>query len=289
MVISSTNITKSKINYIVISILGIAILTTLVWAGITINRYAKVEKLCREIKAGKTIETSMADGTTAPVFFHNICTIMQSDVVKIPLVEACYWGNVQAVETLLNNGANPNYSLRDNWTPIEAAVNGVASKEDCFTIMKLLVEHGANVDQYESTEPVLFTLAARLTLSDHVEREKEMILWLLKNGAKSEKSPHNTNVLHLATRGTDTTFVTTLIEDYQFDVNAKGFEGQTPLIAALRYNNPCATTEQLTDMVNALILSGADVSVMDDNGKSAYDYAVERGLDDLALLLQSIE
>ena len=76
MVISSTNITKSKINYIVISILGIAILTTLVWAGITINRYAKVEKLCREIKAGKTIETSMADGTTAPVFFHNICTIM---------------------------------------------------------------------------------------------------------------------------------------------------------------------------------------------------------------------
>ena len=277
--------TKTKIGHILIPISCIIVLLAIVWTGITMNRYATATKRCSQIKAGENIQTTMGDGVTAPTILHGLFVILQADVVKIPLVEACYYGNVQAVETLLNNGADPNYSIRDNWTPIEAAMNGTASEEDCFKIMKLLVEHGANVDGYESTEPVLFTLAGRLTLKSDAEHEHEMILCLLDHSAVPTEPVDNQTVLHYAARGTDVAFVTALIEDYRLDVNAKGFEGQTPLIAALRYKNPSATAEQVTAMVQTLIAAGADISVVDDHGKTAYDYAIENHRKDIAEIL----
>ena len=288
MMINLWNIENSKNTYIgiLISILCIVLLVIMVWSGITISRYATATKLCQQIKSGENIQTTMGDGVTAPTILRGLFVILQADVVKIPLVEACYYGNVQAVETLLNNGANPNYSIRDNWTPIEAAVHGRASEEDSTKIIKLLVEYGADVDKYESTEPVLFTFAGRLTLKNHAEHEQEMILWLLDHGAMPNEPVDNQNILHYAARGTDFAFVSTLIENYHFDVNAQGFEGQTPLIAALRYNNPSATDEQVLAVVQTLIASGADVSVMDDHGKTAYDYAIENNRDDVAEILE---
>lgn len=280
-----TNSTRVVVRSVVTAVLCVLILVIFVFFGGMFYRYVTAARLCCEIKDGKAIETHLADATSAPVFMRSIFTIMQLDIVKIPLVEACYWGNVQAVETLLHNGANPNYSLRGYWTPIEAAVNGTASKEECKKIIKLLVEHGANIDQYESTEPVLFTFAGRLTLTNDADHEHEMILWLLDNGANPKESIDNQTILHYAARGTDSHFVATLINDYQFDVNSKGYDGQTPLIAALRYNNPCATPEQLLDMIHTLVSAGADVSITDENGKTAYDYAIQKGLDDIANIL----
>ena len=100
MMINLRNNENSKNIFvgIFISILCIALLCIMVWSGITISRYATAAKLCQQIKAGENIQTTMGDGVTAPTILRSLFVILQADVVKIPLVEACYYGNIQAVE-----------------------------------------------------------------------------------------------------------------------------------------------------------------------------------------------
>ena len=103
-------------------------------------QYTQVKKLCQEIQDGKEIRTDIGNATTAPLFFDNFAVIMQIKGVKIPLVEACYYRNVQAVEILLKNGADPNFYIEGRWSPMEAALICGPVDEKSVEIVKLLVE-----------------------------------------------------------------------------------------------------------------------------------------------------
>jgi ankyrin repeat protein len=62
----------------------------------------------------------------------------------------------------------------------------------------------------------------------------------------------------------------------------KGIESSsTPLMNAV-----CSGSERKMDIVKILIEHGADKSIKDEGGKTAYDYAIENGYDELAELLK---
>ena len=256
------------------------------FAAVKIYSYMEVTALCGQIQAGENIDTNIANATTAPLFIRPLLNMIEADI-DIPLVEACYYKNLQAVEVLLDNGADPNFYLDGGWSPMEAAAVGCSrNPEESLTIMKLLYEHGADIDGFGSHGTALYHVCIGLIGErKNEEQELEILFWLLDNGADPIVGASNTTVLHFAVRSANPELIPVLIEQYDLDVNAHGGLQKTPLISAVCYEVD-SQDEQITKaIVTELLAHGADASAVDEDGKTAYDYAVERGYDEVAALL----
>ena len=252
----------------------------LIFSGVKVVGYVRTSKLCQQIKAGNNIETNISDGTTAPLFLDDIATIFQVKGVKIPLVEACYYGNVQAVEVLLENNANPNFFIDGRWSPLEATIVGDPMNESRYEIIKMLIDHGCDVNLHASSEPVVERISSYICAGNDDEIVKNLLLYLLENGANKAANGYE-KAFHNIVRSGNVELAQILIEKYNFSVNGKGHEGKTPLIISVTYSERSATVE----MVKMLIAHGADISIVDENGKSALDYATNLGYDDIAAVL----
>ena len=256
------------------------------FAAVKIYSYMEVTALCGQIQAGENIDTNIANATTAPLFIRPLLNMIEAGI-DIPLVEACYYKNLQAVEVLLDNGADPNFYLDGGWSPMEAAAVGCSrNPEESLTIMKLLYEHGADIDGFGSHGTALYHVCIGLIGErKNEEQELEILFWLLDNGADPIVGASNTTVLHFAVRSANPELIPVLIEQYDLDVNAHGGLQKTPLISAVCYEVD-SQDEQITKaIVTELLAHGADASAVDEDGKTAYDYAVERGYDEVAALL----
>ena len=270
---------------IVAFILIIAVSLT-AFAAVKIYSYMEVTALCGQIQAGENIDTNIANAITAPLFIRPLLNMIEADI-DIPLVEACYYKNLQAVEVLLDNGADPNFYLDGGWSPMEAAAVGCSrNPEKSLTIMKLLYEHGADIDGFGSHGTALYHVCIGLIGErKNEEQELEILFWLLDNGADPIVGASNTTVLHFAVRSANPELIPVLIEQYGLDVNARGYKQKTPLISAVCYEVD-SQDEQITKaIVMELLAHGADATAADEDGKTAYDYAVERGYDEVAALL----
>ena len=143
-----------------------------------VTQYGYAYHLCSKISQGCDIYTVFGNLTTAPVWCDQWFAIMQVDGVKIPLVEACYYRNIQAVSVLLNNGADPNFFLNGRMSPIEAALwNGPAGPidEKSLVILKMLIDAGADVNLHASDKPIIDQLSANM-LPDNEARESAFLL-----------------------------------------------------------------------------------------------------------------
>jgi hypothetical protein len=257
------------------------------FAAVKIHSYMEVTALCGQIQAGKDIDTDIADAITAPLFIRPLLNLIEADI-DIPLVEACYYNNLQAVEVLLENGADPNFYLDGGWSPMEAAAVGCSrNPEESLTIMKLLYEHGADIDGFGSygSTALYHVCIGLIGERKNEEQELEILFWLLDNGADPIVAASNTTVLHFAVRSANPELIPVLIEQYGLDVNARGYKQKTPLISAVCYEVD-SQDEQITKaIVTELLAHGADASAVDEDGKTAYDYAMEKGYDEVAALL----
>ncbi len=255
-------------------LLIITVILTITILGIgcvKVFKYHSVRVICDEIKAGKEIDTNFSNGSTAPLFLDNIAAIMQIDGPKIPLVEACYYRNVQAVSVLLENGADPNFFLTGRFSPLEAALtNGPAGivDEKSLEIVKMLVAAGCDVNKHASSETVIMHLSSiiRKEKNGDIDILEEIFLYLLDNGAEK-----NIDVFHNVIRMGNVELVDKLIKKYNFDVNERGHLGQNSLIIATRYSSITKAVE----IIQLLLQNGANKNLKDDNGKTAFDYAVE--------------
>ena len=264
-----------------LSFLILIILIMMVWITMQSIQYTQVKKLCQEIQDGKEIRTDIGNATTAPLFFDNFAVIMQIKGVKIPLVEACYYRNVQAVEILLKNGADPNFYIEGRWSPMEAALICGPVDEKSVEIVKLLAEHGADVDAHASNLSVLERLTQGMSLGATNEVSEQIFKCLVENGADIACESGGT-VLRYLIRGGDIELADWLIEKRTLDVNESGYAGMTPLMLVVSL----ASDEVLQATVDWLLDHGADVSAKDDFGKTAYDYAMEQGRVEIAELLR---
>ena len=278
-----------RILTIVITIVAFILILTVslaAFAAVKIYSCMEVTALCGQIQAGENIDTNIANATTAPLFIRPLLNMIEAGI-DIPLVEACYYKNLQAVEVLLDNGADPNFYLDGGWSPMEAAAVGCSRyPEESLTIMKLLYEHGADIDGFGSHGTALYHVCIGLIGErKNEEQELEILFWLLDNGADPIVGASNTTVLHFAVRSANPELIPVLIEQYDLDVNAHGGMQKTPLISAVCYEVD-SQDEQITKaIVTELLAHGADASAVDEDGKTAYDYAVERGYDEVAVLL----
>ena len=280
-----------RILTIVITIAAIILILAVsltAFAAFKIHSYIEVTALCGQIQAGKDIDTDIADATTAPLFIRPLLNLIEADI-DIPLVEACYYNNLQAVEVLLENGADPNFYLDGGWSPMEAAVawRGGEDAKNVLPMMKLLYEHGADIDGYGSHGSALYHISSALIVAERerAEQEIEILFWLLDNGANPIISEDGTTVLHFAVRGAHPELIPILIEQYGLDVQARGHMQRTPLISAVSYTVSWQDEQITKQIVEELLAHGADASAVDEDGKTAYDYAVERGYDEVAALL----
>ncbi len=161
--------------------------------------------------------------------------------------------------------------MTGRFSPLEAALtNGPAGivDEKSLEIVKMLVAAGCDVNKHASSETVIMHLSSiiRKEKNGDIDILEEIFLYLLDNGAEK-----NIDVFHNVIRIGNVELVDKLIKKYNFDVNERGHLGQNSLIIATRYSSITKAVE----IIQLLLQNGADKNLKDDNGKTAFDYAVE--------------
>ena len=257
--------------------LSLLLLAAAVFFGCRISKYAEAQRLCADITQGKHISTDFSNGTTLPAWWIGITDIMQIHAVKIPLVEACYSRNVQAVEVLLGNGADPNYFFDGHWSPLEAATANGPLTEESVQIVRMLLQAGADPHQFASDASLGETFASWLS-TGYRDSWGEQIILLLADSTHALEVSETQNLFICAAEGNHFSLVQTFLDGNYCDVNVTDGRGQTALTAVLSppYKRP-EWGEETEQMVQLLLDAGADPYQQDASGKSAYDYAVENG------------
>lgn len=105
-------------------------------------------------------------------------------------------------------------------------------------------------------------------------------LTLLPNGrlvkAKIEKVNYGSTAIYNAIIKKRTRMVCSLLK-VGIDINTKNLQGITPLMAAVEENTP--------DIVEVLVEHGADLTLVNVDGETAYEIAVRLGYHDIAKTL----
>ena len=104
------------------------------------------------------------------------------------------------------------------------------------------------------------------------------MLYLLKNGASPTDIKGNT-IIHYLSCTDYIELLDVVFQDYSNLASSQNINGQTPLMWAVNSGN--------IRSVQYLIMQGVDLDVTDYSGKSAYDYAVNKGYDEIAKLLKA--
>lgn len=275
----------------ILSFVAIIVLIGGVALTIWINsNYYFAKKLVYAIKANdiQTVEQILAINPhcvntypqTLPERMLN--TIGHARGLRYPLIEACRNDNVEIVKALLEAGADPNCSA--GFTPL--SVTYMCKEENWYPISLLLIEYGASLDYVteisgkdsailvdivcvrsgaaspgyipENGDEVMSSFCYAIKNCD---LNKVNWLWVLQHSISSNRIE----------------IVQFLLEENYCNVNATDSFGWTALMQAACDSTP--------EMVQLLLDSGADKSYKDSEGKTAYDYAIGKEKDEIALLL----
>lgn len=229
-----------------------------------VGKFFYSTRLSRSISKGQNIRENSRNISSVPLFLWNVPVLCELMELRIPLVEACYYRNEQAVEVLLANGADPDFFAAGYFSPLEAAIisspTGLVD-ERSYNILKLLVEAGADMNHPYMQDSIIYQVASMLSGDSQNQWENEMFFYLLENGATLDE-----RVMLYCIWSGDTAVVRALVSEYGFDVTSQ-VENQTYLIKAVDY--PYVNK----DMVELLLECGVDANYVDIEGKTAWDYA----------------
>ena len=180
-----------------------------------------------------------------------------------PLYEAVADNQLGCVRILLEHGANPAPGGAD-----EHAICRAGHPD----IIRLLLQHGADVNQKATEEDGLITPIMNATGSDDLEAFR----LLQEAGADlSARDYRNDTLLHYAACACNAELARILLE-LGADVNARNVDGRTPLIYA-------ASDSNAEETVELLLQHGADVHATDNEGLSALLIADSAEILDLLL------
>lgn len=249
-------------------------------AAIYANPYSCSKRITNAVDRGelagfeKTVQRNIW-GVNFPYHMTNF-HLLYEGTNYCPLHYACKAGNVHMVKILLRNGADPNVIGRTvNRTPLISALK--SGREDRFKIAHLLMDYGADITyKDEHGDPPL--LSSLITPRGDSEQTKTEGFRLFKRMLEAygieeaKKEP----ILQEAATFNNRLAVDYILDNNIQDINYISAEGRTPLMGT-------AFTGK-ADMCRYLLEKGADKSIRDNEGKTAYDYAVHYDFKDVAEL-----
>jgi ankyrin repeat protein len=185
-----------------------------------------------------------------------------------PLHTGAWYGVVEVVGLLLEEGANVNARDKQKWTPLH-----IGARTGHIGVVRLLLEKGANINMQASTE------CGRTALHLAIwEGHVEMVRLLLDKGANASVAQRSdgSTPLHLATYFGYIDAVRVLLEKGA-NVDQTNDQGLTPLHAA-------ANSEDI-DVVTLLLEKRPKVNARDSGRSTPLHYAASRGSVDVVRLL----
>ena len=196
---------------------------------------------------------------------------LMNQSIEYPLGEACRTGNIEIVEVLVKNGADVNLGSR--LTPL--SLSYFFKPPNWYNISIYLLENGASLDykSHNSEENVLTDIVGHrpgiITVEDGIENSIEVAMAFNYALENCDHSKINwMRVLQHSTTNDRVEIVKFLLDEGYCDVNDSSV-GMTALMFAAR--------DSTQEMIQLLLDYGADKSIKSFDGKTAYDYAIERG------------
>lgn len=182
-----------------------------------------------------------------------------------PLIEAIDYGNFEAVKILVEGGAKIN--IKDE----SALVYSVSYWRiyGSFEIAYYLIEKGANVrETYGKATAIQY--AASQGRRGKEKEQLDFLIYLLDLGAKLEDAPKGHIAFDACCNNENLHVVQYLFDNYEIDVNMRDKSSQkTMLMYTTSYLGAPETCQYLLE-------KGADKTLKDSNGKTAYDLAYEK-------------
>lgn len=222
-----------------------------------------------------------ANSDQEQVFWYNLTTNNQKAVCQLldqndkyqfilskqgqtPLEMACLFSMGQVVDKLLALGADPSYHSDDYLSepPLHAAIKGGMRKQSLGILKKLLVA-GVDPNQVNGKKGRITPL---MVLCDTSQLDIiEKVDTLIQAGADIQKTDIcGMTALHYACGRSE--LIRYLVKK-GLDVNCQDNEGMTPLQIAVQRGSAAG--------VRTLLANGADPSIKNKYGNSAWDYSKE--------------
>jgi len=199
---------------------------------------------------------------------------------RYPLQVACELGNYEIAELLVQNGADVNLGVERGFSPLTLALrHSTNGMED--PLVKLLLDHGANV--VIPTRMDYNPLCASVWIStdaDRTEKEASLTFFIYiteeyqKEGLRIQDDliRNLDSILTYAAVKNNLLVVQYLIENDFFSANDKNTVGMNAICRICYVHN----NNDYTELIEYLLSVGCDPYMIDDKGKSAYDYAAEK-------------
>ena len=277
------NIIKSK-RIIIPIILCIA----LIWIPIAIIEHRMSSEIIEAIREGKDVEyvEELIEKSWNLNALNTFSFMKYIDVpVYPPIIKACEESNYEVVEILIENGASVNYVRGAIASPITIVISHLRNVD--YPLLKLLLENGADpnepVNGYYPIIKVCSLYAENYEGQDRqVEEEKllDAIKLLIEYGAEVKVVEYGANAIHKLAFYNNITCMEFIVENYEFDLNFQNVRGETALMLA------GANIQGGSECIEFLLKQGARKDIVSDDGKTAYDYAIEAGNYNCAELLK---
>lgn len=196
-----------------------------------------------------------------------------SGMTGYPLYHAVsHNADISIIKALLEKGADPNrldFEM-DSLYPLYYICTHPS--KDMYEKVMLLVDYGADLDKGYLYIPAFFT-----ELNEETKESMFLtIIYFWENGADEWHyvgTEAERTVLHEAARRMDTKYLQQIYHNdtrpMEYLLNTQDVNGETPLFGAV--------SRGMIDNCNFLIEEGADISIRNNEGKTAYDVAVELG------------
>ena len=184
------------------------------------------------------------------------------------LMLACEKGKKDAIDVLLNAGANPNFADADG----DTCLHYIARNDCCTEVVQAVISHGADVNVMNENNVTALMIACG-------RGNMHVINVLLNAGANPRISDADDHTwLHEAVRGGYSQVVLETMINHGADVNATIKNNRTALMIVTVHGNRKA--------IYVLLSAGADPNSADADGDTCLHYAVRNGC--CAEVLQAI-